>query len=224
MPEQEKVKEGMQRKGFKMSEFVKKLQSGEMSPDTLGKEELQKVAWYLKDRGCSYSDIAETVDRDERTVRRYIRDERDGMCALEIGAKFQRDVIMDYVYGSNAQYQNLLKVLNQDELTPKEKIEIILRMHQILQHKLETLSKLGCFGNPNAILTVLETYKETADSLKDAWAREYEALTPAELTSILTILFKNKDGLMATCGKMLGELNRVNEVIETPPAQEGEGK
>lgn len=211
----------------KISELITKLQHKEIDPAILGKDELQKIAWRLRSTGSSYTDIAELVGKDERTIRRYIKDERGEVHELEIGETFQKDIIMDFVCGCNAQYQHLLRILYVGDLPPQEQMKVVMSMHLVSFNKIKTLASLGCISNGTPLFDGFDKgVEETNDLMKDAWLKEYARFSPGELLVILTAFQKDKGRVVKEFHRIYGDMTKAVQMMNasTPPENNGDGK
>jgi DNA-binding transcriptional regulator LsrR (DeoR family) len=70
-------------------ELAKQLEDKSINPSDMRKGDLKKCADLFKSRGYSNTDIAEILEVDEKTVQRYIKDQREEN-ALAISSNFQQ--------------------------------------------------------------------------------------------------------------------------------------
>lgn len=94
MSKKEKANEAVKVDFEKMSifEVVKQLEKQALSPASLNKDVLRKCADVYKGRGYSNSQIAEILEVDQKTVQRYIKQQREEN-SLVITEGFQKKIV-----------------------------------------------------------------------------------------------------------------------------------
>jgi len=144
MGKKEKAIEAVKIEPDKMSifELVKQLEKGIVKPGSINKEILKKCADVYKGRGYSNSQIAEILEVDQKTVQRYIKQQREEN-NLVITEGFQKKIIGQVVKNWQTQYQRLLKLSYSDNLTPNEIMKAIYLAHQVEKDGVELLERLG---------------------------------------------------------------------------------
>jgi len=150
--------------------LTKQLEHRLISPASLRKEDKKKCADLFKSRGYSNTEIAEILEVDEKTVQRYIKDQREEN-ALAITSNFQKQQIEEVIRHWHAQYYRLLKLSYSEGMTTNEVMKAIYLAHQVEKDGVELLERLG-------YLT-----KETAEKdIKTALEREWEEEEKREKT------------------------------------------
>lgn len=123
-------------------ELVKQLEKGAVNPASLSKDALRKCADVYKARGYSNSQIAEILNVDDKTVQRYIKQQREEN-SLTIGDNFQKNMVGEIIRNWRNQYQRLIKLSYSDDLTPNEIMKAIYFGHQVEKDGVELLERLG---------------------------------------------------------------------------------
>jgi len=123
-------------------ELVKQLEKKMITPESLSKNVLRKCADIYKGRGYSNTQIAEILEVDEKTVQRYIKQQREEN-SLTIGQDFQKNIVGEIIRNWKTQYQRLLKLSYSDDLVPNEIMKAIYFAHQVEKDGVELLERLG---------------------------------------------------------------------------------
>lgn len=123
-------------------DLVKDLEKKAVKPSSLSREALRKCADVYKGRGYSNTQIAEILEVDEKTVQRYIKQQREEN-SLTIGKNFQKNIVGEIIRNWKTQYQRLLKLSYSDDLTPNEIMKAIYLAHQVEKDGVALLERLG---------------------------------------------------------------------------------
>ena len=140
MDNEEKVENGKAKKSI--FGLTKQLEHRLINPASLRKEDKKKCADLFKSRGYSNIDIAEILEVDEKTVQRYIKDQREEN-ALAITSNFQKQQIEEVIRHWHAQYYRLLKLSYSEGMTTNEVMKAIYLAHQVEKDGVELLERLG---------------------------------------------------------------------------------
>jgi len=141
-------------------ELAKQLENKSINPSDARKGDLKKCADLFKSRGYSNADIAEILDVDEKTVQRYIKDQREEN-ALAISSDFQKQMVGEVVRDWHKQYYRLLRLSYSEGMTANEVMKAIYLAHQVEKDGIELLERLGYLSKSVG-----------ADDIKGALARE----------------------------------------------------
>jgi transposase len=154
-----------------ISELAKQLENKTINPAGQRKGDLKKCADLFKSRGYSNTDIAEILDVDEKTVQRYIKDQREEN-ALAISSNFQKQIIGEVVRDWHKQYYRLLRLSYSEGITANEVMKAIYLAHQVEKDGVELLERLGYLSKSVGIddikaeLAIEEKRKEAEKQLK----------------------------------------------------------
>ncbi len=141
-------------------ELAKQLENKTINPTGQRKGDLKKCADLFKSRGYSNTDIAEILDVDEKTVQRYIKDQREEN-ALAISSNFQKQIVGEIVRDWHKQYYRLLRLSYSEGMTANEVMKAIYLAHQVEKDGIELLERLGYLSKSVGM-----------DDIKGALARE----------------------------------------------------
>lgn len=175
-------------------DFAKQLENKTTSPASLSKQILKKCAELFKSRGYSNIDIGQILEVDEKTIQRYIKDQREEN-ALIIGANFQRQLVGEVVRTWRSQYYRLLRLSYSEDLTSNEVMKSIYLAHQVQKDGIELLERLGYLSKATGIDDIRKAIEEDRfgkiskqEELEDALEKARNILKPAQIDQILKYL------------------------------------
>ena len=125
-----------------VQKLAKQLEEGAATPDGIPEPTRLECAWYLKNRGRSTAEAAGAVGLHEKKVQRYFHDKKLEL-RVQFGPEFQAEMISDFINGSKARTQQLLRLADTPDISISEQIKIIFLQHQVAKDTIEYLLRLG---------------------------------------------------------------------------------
>ena len=171
MSGEERAKNG--KESSSIFELAKQLENRSVVPSSLRKGDKKKCADLFKSRGYSNADIAEILDVDEKTVQRYIKDQREEN-ALAISSNFQKQIVGEIVRDWNMQYFRLLRLSYSEGMTSNEVMKAIYLAHQVEKDGIELLERLGYLTKARAIDDIKEALE--LEKKSDGNIKKYKTL------------------------------------------------
>lgn len=122
--------------------LIQQIKDGLIKPATLTKEQRQSCVEFLVVVGYSISQIAQIVDRSEKTIKRDLADIR-ARNALNPSPELAKQIVGDLFLRTEAHHARLMRIAGGTEGSPNEKAQATFLAFRVLKERTELLQSLG---------------------------------------------------------------------------------
>ncbi len=122
--------------------LIQQIRDGLIKPSTLSKEQRQSCVEVLVLEGYTVSQIAQIVDRSEKTIKRDLVDIR-ARNALNPSPELAKQIIGDLFLRTESHHSRLMRIAGGTEGSPGEKAQAAFLAFRVLKERTELLQSLG---------------------------------------------------------------------------------